>query len=134
MRIGELSKRAGVSRDTVRYYERMGLLDKATQPHVTNTYKRYSTLSLQRIRLVIHAKELGFTLAEIRDVIHVWDSPTLDSAQKVACLQTKLKEVDEKSHALNTLRAGLLNALDKVGGACIEDEIADEVGRTCRPY
>ena len=42
MRIGELCKRAGVSRDTVRYYERTGLLDKAAQPHATNTYKRYS--------------------------------------------------------------------------------------------
>lgn len=124
MRIGELCKRAGVSRDTVRYYERMGLLDKATQPHATNTYKRYSELSLQRIRLIVHAKLLGFTLAEIRDVIDVWDSPTFESAQKVACLQAKLKELDEKSHALSTLRAGLLNALDKVGGECIDGEIA----------
>ncbi|UNK01852.1 MerR family transcriptional regulator [Ralstonia insidiosa] len=69
MRIGELCKRAGVSRDTVRYYERTGLLDKAAQPHATNTYKRYSEVSLQRIRLIIHAKALGFTLAEISDVI-----------------------------------------------------------------
>ncbi|MBN3789494.1 MerR family transcriptional regulator [Burkholderia sp. Ac-20353] len=124
MRIGELCRQAGVSRDTVRYYERMGLLDKATQPHVTNTYKHYSALSLQRIRLVVHAKALGFTLAEIRDVIDVWDSPNFETAQKVACLQAKLKELDEKSHALSTLRAGLLNALDKVGGECIETEIA----------
>jgi MerR family Zn(II)-responsive transcriptional regulator of zntA len=124
MRIGELCKQAGVSRDTVRYYERMGLLDKPAQPHVTNTYKRYSALSLQRIRLVVHAKALGFTLAEIRDVIDVWDSPNFDTAQKVACLQRKLKELDEKSYALRALRAGLLNALDKVGGECIEAEIA----------
>ncbi|HDR9128272.1 TPA: MerR family DNA-binding transcriptional regulator, partial [Burkholderia vietnamiensis] len=48
MRIGELCKRAGVSRDTVRYYERMGLLYKATQGNATNTYKHYSELSLQR--------------------------------------------------------------------------------------
>lgn len=126
MRIGELSKRAGVSRDTVRYYERMGLLDKSTQPHATNTYKRYSALSLQRIRLVVHAKQLGFTLTEIRDVIHVWDSPSFNSAQKVACLQAKLKEIEEKSHALETLRTGLLNALDKVGGECTDEHLAEE--------
>ncbi|ALF90576.1 MULTISPECIES: heavy metal-responsive transcriptional regulator [Ralstonia solanacearum species complex] len=124
MRIGELCKRAGVSRDTVRYYERMGLLDKATQPHSTNTYKRYSELSLQRIRLIIHAKALGFTLAEINDVIHVWDSPTFAVAQKVACLQAKLTELDEKSHALTMLRAGLLNAMAKVGSDCVEEQIA----------
>ncbi|CAN0627988.1 Transcriptional regulator, MerR family [Burkholderia multivorans] len=124
MRIGELCKRAGVSHDTVRYYERIGLLDKATQPHATNTYKRYSELSLQRIRLIIHAKALGFTLAEIGDVIHVWDSPTFGVAQKVACLQAKLTELDEKSHALTTLRAGLLNALAKVGSDCVEGQIA----------
>ncbi|KDB08872.1 transcriptional regulator, MerR family [Burkholderia sp. lig30] len=124
MRIGELCKRAGVSHDTVRYYERIGLLDKATQPHATNTYKRYSELSLQRIRLIIHAKALGFTLAEIGDVIHVWDSPAFGVAQKVACLQAKLTELDEKSHALTTLRAGLLNALAKVGSDCVEGQIA----------
>ncbi|AYB54193.1 heavy metal-responsive transcriptional regulator [Ralstonia solanacearum] len=124
MRIGELCKRAGVSRDTVRYYERMGLLDKATQPHSTNTYKRYSELSLQRIRLIIHAKALGFTLAEINDVIHAWDSPTFAVAQKVACLQAKLTELDEKSHALTMLRAGLLNAMAKVGSDCVEEQIA----------
>ena len=124
MRIGELCKRAGVSRDTVRYYERMGLLDKATQPHATNSYKRYSELSLQRIRLTLHAKALGFTLAEIGDVVHVWDSPTFGVAQKVACLQAKLAELDAKSHALTTLRKGLLNALAKVGGECVDGEIA----------
>jgi DNA-binding transcriptional MerR regulator len=92
MRIGELCKRAGVSRDTIRYYERMGLL--------------------------------GFTLAEIGDVVHVWESPTFGIAQKVECLQAKLAELDAKSLALSALRAGLLNALAKVGGDCVEGEIA----------
>ncbi|MBA5689027.1 MerR family transcriptional regulator [Rugamonas apoptosis] len=124
MRIGELCKRAGVSHDTVRFYERTGLLDKATQPHTTNTYKHYSERSLQRIRLIVHAKALGFTLAEIGDVIHVWDSPTFGIAKKVECLQAKLTELDEKSRALATLRAGLLNALAKVGGDCTEEDIA----------
>lgn len=124
MRIGELCRQAGVSRDTVRYYERMGLLDKATQPNVSNTYKCYSALALQRILLIVHAKALGFTLAEIRDVIDVWDGPGFGTEQKVACLQAKLKELDEKSHALSALRAGLLNALDKVGGECVEVEAA----------
>ncbi|WP_423395201.1 MerR family transcriptional regulator [Burkholderia sp. LMG 21824] len=124
MRIGELCKRAGVSRDTVRYYERMGLLDKTPQPNATNTYKHYSELSLQRIRLIVHAKALGFTLAEIGDVVHVWESPTFGVEQKVMCLQAKLAELDAKSLALVTLRTGLLNALAKVGGECVEDEIA----------
>ncbi|OXI66494.1 heavy metal-responsive transcriptional regulator [Burkholderia sp. AU28863] len=124
MRIGELCKRAGVSRDTVRYYERMGLLDKATQPNATNTYKHYSALSLQRIRLIVHAKALGLTLAEIGDVVHVWESPTFGVEQKVACLQAKLAELDTKRHALTTLRTGLLNALDKVGRDCVDDEVA----------
>lgn len=122
MRIGELSKQAGVSRDTVRYYERLGLLETPTQPHATNTYKRYSAVSLQRIRLVVHAKALGFTLAEIREVIEVWDSPGFDTGQKVACLQRKLDELEEKSRALSALRVGLRNALDKVGRKCEETE------------
>ena len=96
----------------------------AAQPHATNPYKRYSEVSLQRIRLIIHAKALGFTLAEISDVIHVWDSQTFAVEQKVACLQAKLAELDEKSRALTTLRAGLLNALAKVGSDCVEGHVA----------
>jgi len=124
MRIGELCKRAGVSHHTVRFYERIGLLDKATQPHATNTYKHYSERSLQRIRLIVHAKALGFTLAEIGEVIHVWDGPTFGNAKKVECLQAKLAELDEKSRALTTLRTGLLNALAKVGSDCGEEDSA----------
>lgn len=120
MRIGELCERASVSRDTVRYYERMGLLDKATQPNASNNYKHYSAMSLQRIRLIVHAKALGFTLAEIADVIHVWDGPDFGPAQKIACLQTKLAELDAKSEALTILRKGLRNALDKVGSECTD--------------
>jgi hypothetical protein len=54
----------------------------------------------------------------------VWESPTFGIAQKVECLQAKLAELDAKSLALSALRAGLLNALAKVGGDCVEGEIA----------
>lgn len=118
MRIGELCKHADVSRDTVRYYERMGLLDKAPQPNASNTYKHYSAVSLQRIRLITHAKALGFTLAEIADVIHVWDGPEFGAAEKEARIRKKLDELDEKRAALEALRESLTAALDKVGGPC----------------
>jgi DNA-binding transcriptional MerR regulator len=49
MRIGEIASRAGVSRDTVRFYERMGLLSEASQPHLSNNYKEYSPVALRRI-------------------------------------------------------------------------------------
>lgn len=72
MRIGELCVKAGLSKDTVRYYERQGLLEKIPQPNGSNNYKVYSAVDLQRLKMIKHAKMLGFTLAEISDVLAVW--------------------------------------------------------------
>jgi len=83
MRIGEIASRAGVSRDTVRFYERMGLLDEAAQPHLSNNYKEYSPQALRRIELITHAKALGFTLKEIADVIVAWERDGLAPSKKV---------------------------------------------------
>lgn len=122
MRIGELCVKAGVSPDTVRYYERLGLLDKTPQPHASNNYKAYSALSLHRLRLIQQAKHLGFTLAEVSEVIAIWEQNRFSTAEKRACLQAKLEEIDSKARALESLRGSLLNALKSVVDGCDDVE------------
>ncbi|WP_037377441.1 MerR family transcriptional regulator [Serratia sp. M24T3] len=118
MRIGELCAKAGLPKDTVRYYERQGLLEKIPQPNGSNNYKVYSAIDLQRLKMIKHAKMLGFTLGEISDVLAVWIEDRFSVEQKTASLRRKLVQIEEKEQALIALRAGILNALDKVGQPC----------------
>ena len=127
MRIGEIASRAGVSRDTVRFYERMGLLDEAAQPHLSNNYKEYSPLALRRIELITHAKALGFTLKEIADVIIAWEQKGLEPSKKRLLIQEKMREVEKKAHSLSLLRVALSDALNKVESGCSDESPAQLV-------
>lgn len=118
MRIGELCAKAGVPRDTVRYYERQGLLEQVSQPNGSNNYKVYSAVDLQRLKMIKHAKMLGFTLSEIAEVLAVWVDSQFSVEQKKASLQRKLVQIEEKERALAELRVGIINALNKVGQPC----------------
>ncbi|WP_445229027.1 MerR family transcriptional regulator [Duganella rhizosphaerae] len=124
MRIGEIASRAGVSRDTVRFYERMGLLNEAAQPHLSNNYKEYSALALRRIELITHAKALGFTLKEIAGVIAAWEQEALAPSKKRLLLHEKIREVEKKAHSLSVLRVALSEALDKVESGCSDEQPA----------
>src|SRR5450830_46202 len=123
MRIGEIAARTGVSRDTVRFYERMGLLAEAARPHASNNYKEYSALALRRIELISHAKALGFTLKEIAEVIVAWEQDGLTPAAKHLLLQAKIGEIEKKAHSLAILRTALLDAQEKVVEGCSDDRV-----------
>ena len=120
MRIGELCSKTGLSKETVRYYERQGLLENIPQPNRSNNYKVYSAVDLQRLNMIKHAKMLGFTLAEISEVLAVWVDDEFTAEQKQASLRRKLQQLEEKEAALIELRARLKNAINKVGQPCVD--------------
>ncbi|BEU78723.1 Zn(2+)-responsive transcriptional regulator [Enterobacter asburiae] len=120
MRIGELCAKTGLSKETVRYYERQGLLENIPQPNRSNNYKVYSAVDLQRLNMIKHAKMLGFTLAEISEVLAVWVDDNFTAEQKQASLRRKLQQIEEKEAVLIELRARLQNALNKVGQPCVD--------------
>ncbi|HCR2157284.1 MULTISPECIES: MerR family transcriptional regulator [Enterobacter] len=120
MRIGELCAKTGLSKETVRYYERQGLLENIPQPNRSNNYKVYSAVDLQRLNMIKHAKMLGFTLTEIAEVLAVWVDDKFTAEQKQASLRRKLQQLEEKEAALIELRARLKNALNKVGQPCVD--------------
>lgn len=66
MKIGELAREAGVAIDTVRYYERQGLLPEAER--TLSGYRRYAAPDVERVRFIRRAKALGFTLSEIGEL------------------------------------------------------------------
>lgn len=120
MRIGELCAKTGLSKETVRYYERQGLLENIPQPNRSNNYKVYSAVDLQRLNMIKHAKMLGFTLSEISEVLAVWVDDKFTAEQKRDSLQRKLQQLEEKEAALIELRARIKNAINKVGQPCVD--------------
>lgn len=103
--IGKLAKKAGVATETIRYYERSNLLPQPDR--LESGYRVYDTETVKRIRFIKEAKDLGFTLAEIKDLLDLTDQETADCASVNRKAQEKLKEVDQKIKALKVMQKGL---------------------------
>lgn len=101
--IGQLARRAGVSIDTVRYYERSGLL--APQTRLASGYRRYGELQASRLRFIRRAQELGFSLNDIRELLGL--SKQRDVARVKRAAEKKLADVEERLAALTRVRDGL---------------------------
>lgn len=101
--IGNLAKRAGVGIDTVRYYERAGLL--APNRRLASGYRRYTELELARLRFIRRAQALGFTLGEVRELLAL--SARRDVARVKRSAEAKLADVDKKIEELQRVRKGL---------------------------
>ena len=105
MKIGELAQRAAVGIDTVRYYERQGLLPKAQR--LASGYRVYDDNDVRRLRFVRRAKALGFTLPEIHDLLALSDHRQDDMAGMKAAATEKLADVHAKLAELERVREGL---------------------------
>ncbi|MEP6988036.1 MAG: MerR family transcriptional regulator [Chloroflexota bacterium] len=112
MLIKELSERVGISIDTIRFYEKQGLLDNTHFERTSNRYRHYSENGLQRLYLIKMGQEAGFTLSEMRDTIHAWETDELSPAEKEYYLCRKLEEIDRKMLAINKIRDYLQTKID----------------------
>jgi len=110
--IGTLAKRAGVGIDTVRYYERAGLL--APQARLASGYRRYGELELSRLRFIRRAQALGFTLKEVRQLLTL--SAQRDVAKIRRSAQAKLADVEKRIAALDKVREGLATLITACPG------------------
>lgn len=120
MLINELSKRTGLSIHTLRYYENYGLFKgKVDEKVKTNNYKHYDESLVEKIELIIEAKEIGFTLSEIKKLLDSWHSKKLSIEKKVEILELKIKEIDGKIHQLKQVRKFLVDGINDVkNGDC----------------
>jgi MerR family transcriptional regulator, copper efflux regulator len=101
--IGTLAKRAGVRIDTVRYYEKNGLLKPSTR--LASGYRRYGEMEVARLRFIRRAQALGFTLKEVRELLAL--SAQKDVARVKKSAQAKLDDVNERIASLQSIRDGL---------------------------
>ncbi|MEP6633786.1 MAG: heavy metal-responsive transcriptional regulator [Luteimonas sp.] len=105
MKIGELAQKAEVNIDTVRYYERQGLLPAPQR--LRSGYRQYAPGDVSRLRFVRRAKALGFTLLEIRDLLELSSHRDQDMASMKAAARKKLDDVEVKLSELTRIRDGL---------------------------
>lgn len=103
MTIGRLAAAAQVSVETIRYYQRRGLLDEPARLH--GAYRRYPESSIKRMRFIKRAQGLGFSLAEIAILLN--GNRTACCADARALAQQKLALIERKLHDLAAMRATL---------------------------
>lgn len=113
MLINELSKKSGVSKFTIRYYEKYGLIrGKRNQAVDSNNYYHYDDETLYKLELIRDAKRIGFSLAEIKKLIDAWYNKKYTVSKKINILDDKLKMIDEKIKELKEMKK-LLNMFKK---------------------
>jgi MerR family transcriptional regulator, copper efflux regulator len=110
--IGQLAKRGGVGIDTVRYYERNGLL--APHTRLASGYRRYRDIELARLRFIRRAQTLGFTLKEIKQLLAL--SAQRDVGRVKRSAQAKLIDVESRIAALVRVRDGLATLIEACPG------------------
>ena len=114
MKIGELAHRSDVGIDTVRYYERQGLLPPPGR--LASGYRCYDQTSVARLRFVRRAKALGFTLVEIRELLALSDRGKDDMADLKAAAADKLADVEIRLAELTRVRDGLRTLVSSCPG------------------
>jgi DNA-binding transcriptional MerR regulator len=111
--IGELARRTGVKVPTIRYYEQIGLL--ASPPRTQGNQRRYGEAEAARLDFIRHARELGFEVADIRELLAMTAEPqrSCDAVDSIA--RRHLGEIDRRMARLAALRGELTRMVDECG-------------------
>ncbi len=109
---GQLAKNAGVGSEALRFYEKQGLLPKPKRDD--SGYRRYTPEIAQRLRFITHAKDLGFTLREIHELLELRDHAEDTCSPICGCINAKIAEIEKKIRTLTLLR----KCLEKLAAAC----------------
>lgn len=105
MRVGELAAHFGLNPKTIRYYEEIGLLPKATRSE--SGYRRYDEQDLERLNFIRRAKVLGLSLDEIRDILSVQKTGEPPCGQVLDLIDRKISVIDQRMADLAAFRADL---------------------------
>ncbi|MBO9700427.1 MAG: MerR family transcriptional regulator [Sporocytophaga sp.] len=105
MLIGEISLKTGLSRDTIRYYEKIGLIKLNKKQRRDNNYKEYSAEIIERLEIIKRAKYLGFSLQEIKELIDAWANKTLTVDERIELFESRIALLDEKILRLNEVKS-----------------------------
>lgn len=118
--INQLARETGIPIHTIRYYERYGLFRGKKNATVTsNNYSYYDEEVAEKLELIKEAKEIGFTLAEIKYLLDAWHSKRLSIEKKKEALFKKIQEIEEKILQLKQVKKLLWEGVrDIENGVC----------------
>lgn len=118
--IGELASRTGVGIETIRFYEKKGLIPDPERSH--SGYRQYPEDAVRRIRFVLHAKDLGFSLAEIGELLSLRVDSRGGCASVKEKAQKKIDDMEQRIEILTAMRA----RLSRLIGSCEAREPTSE--------
>ncbi len=116
MLIGELAKKARLTRDTVRFYERAGLIQSGEKAAGSRLYKTFDEVALERLLFIKGGQAGGFTLREIKEMLDQWgtdlEAPPLHL--RISKVEAKIEQTDEKIRRLQAIRQHLADKLERL--------------------
>lgn len=127
MKIGELSRATGTNIETIRYYERIGLLPAPDR--TAANYRSYGNPHRARLSFVRHSRDLGFTIEEIRSLLDLSDHPERDCGEADRIASLHLAQVEEKIAQLALLRDELTRIVGRCrGGVAADCRVIEALG------
>ncbi len=112
--IGRLATEAGVNLETVRYYERQGLMPKP--PRTASGYRLYSADAVRRLRFIKRAQELGFSLREVRELLLLRVSRTAKANAVRVRAESKIADIEAKIRTLESMKKSLRKLAQSCNG------------------
>lgn len=122
MKIGELAQQTGCATETIRYYEKIGLLPEAYRN--SNNYRQYNETHMERLRLIRNCRSLDMTHDEIRDLLAIIDAPQQTCGPITDIITEHLQHVDTRIQSLLQLR----QQLELLQHACANEGTAEDCG------
>lgn len=112
--IGELARHAEVHTETIRYYERRGLIP--APPRNVSSYRLYPSETLHRVRFIKRTQRLGFSLKDIKQLLALRAAPRARSADIKTCAKEKIEEIERKIRSLQAMREALKRLVAECSG------------------
>jgi MerR family mercuric resistance operon transcriptional regulator len=113
LKIGQLAQRAAVNLQTIRYYEREGLLPEP--PRLSSGYRLYPESMVRRVRFIKRTQEIGFSM-EIRELLSLRADGRRERTAVRALTQAKIADIDDKIRTLKAMRTVLNRLTDRCSG------------------
>ncbi len=128
MLIGQLSTKTGFSRDTIRYYEKLGLIGKGGKPSLYSNYKNYSEGVSKRLLAIRKIKAFGFTLKEMQNIFILYEEGVLQHERALKYAKRKITVIDDQIRNLEMVKSRLEEITNAGGpGKCPLDKILEEM-------
>ena len=112
LKIGQLAQRAAVNLQTIRYHEREGLLPEPRR--LSSGYRLYTDSMVRRVRFIKRAQEIGFSLAEIRELLSLRADGQRNEVRAIA--QAKIADIEDKMRTLKAMKTVLNRLTERCSG------------------